>query len=73
MADNEAKNGGVLRDDVTGELLVRPQRHLPGVTPPDNEAHVDHFFPRLIGGPNTHLNAEVRARCHNLAKGDKAE
>jgi hypothetical protein len=73
LAENEARNGGQLRDDVTGEPLVRPQQHTRGVTPPDNEAQIDHVYPRSQGGPNTNSNAEVRARIHNLKKGDKIE
>ena len=73
LAENETRNGGQLLDDVTGEPLVRPQQHKHGVTPPDNEAHIDHVYPCSEGGPNTFSNAEVRARIHNLKKGNKIE
>jgi hypothetical protein len=71
LDENEAKNGGVLRDDKSGEPLVRPQQHRKGVTPPSNEAHVDHAYPKSQGGPNSYGNADVRSRANNLAKGDK--
>lgn len=45
VAENEARNGGVLRDDRTGEVLVRAKRSQKGVTPPGNEAQVDHVYP----------------------------
>ena len=61
----------MIRDDRTGEALVRPQRHEKGVRPPDNEAHVDHVVPKSKGGENSFSNAEVRSRAGNLAKGDK--
>jgi RHS repeat-associated protein len=73
LAENEARNGGELLDDLTGEALVRPQQHTRGVRPPDNEAQVDHVYPRCEGGPNTFSNAEVRARIENIKKGSKIE
>ena len=73
LAENEARNSGQLLDDVTGEPLVRPQQHKRGVTPPSNEAHVDHVYPRSKGGPNSFSNAEVRSRASNLQKGSKIE
>ncbi|MGH2508965.1 MAG: hypothetical protein ACRDHZ_16400 [Ktedonobacteraceae bacterium] len=73
LAQNEAKNGGVLRDDRTGEQLVRPQQGKAGVTPPSNEANVDHVYPRSKGGPNTNSNAEVRGRANNIEKNDTLE
>jgi hypothetical protein len=71
LSENESRNGGALRDDKTGEPLVRPSKHEKGVRPPDNEAHVDHVTPKSKGGPNTFENAEVRSRAGNLSKGDK--
>ncbi len=71
LEDNEARNGGVLRDDRTGEELVRPKKHERGVKPPPNEAHVDHVVPKSRGGSNSYANAEVRSRDNKLQKGDK--
>jgi hypothetical protein len=73
LAENEARNGGQLLDDVTGQPLVRPQQHTLGKRPPDNEAQIDHVYPRSEGGPNTYSNADVRARIDNIKKGRKIE
>lgn len=71
LAENRAKNNGVLRDDVTGEIGQAPSQSRKGVTPPDNEVHVDHYYPKSEGGPNSYSNAEVRLRKHNLKKSNK--
>lgn len=47
---NMKRNGGVLRDDVTGEELTMPRQSEKGVTPDPMEAQVDHVFPRAKGG-----------------------
>ena len=73
LAKNRERNGGVLRDDRTGELLETPQKHMKGVTPPANEAQVDHVYPRAEGGPNSYLNAEVRGAAANNLKSNKIE
>jgi len=70
---NQQQNGGVLRDDRTGEQLVKPQKSQKGVTPPVNEAHVDHVYPKSKGGSNSFGNAEVRSRANNLAKSNKTD
>ena len=44
-----------------------------GVTPPDNEAHVDHRYPRSKGGSNSYDNLDVRSRRNNLRKSDNVE
>lgn len=70
LRENEIRNGGVLRDDVTGEALVRSRQSKKGVTPPANEAQIDHFYPRSEGGPNVGSNAHVRSRKGNCEKGN---
>ncbi len=65
---NMERNGGVLRSDISGEELVRPQQHTRGVTPPNNEAHVDHVVERAQGGPNSYSNARVLSREENLSR-----
>ena len=70
LAENERANNGSLKDDVTGEVLVRPQKHTKGVRPPDNEAHIDHVDPKSKGGANSSSNAQVRSRKNNLEKSD---
>jgi 5-methylcytosine-specific restriction endonuclease McrA len=68
---NRKANGGVLRDDRTGEELVDGKKHQKGVTPPDNEAHIDHVEPKSKGGSNAVPNLEVRSRKNNIKKSDK--
>jgi DNA-directed RNA polymerase subunit F len=73
IAENQRQNGGVLRDDRTGEVLVPGQQRGRGVPAPPNEAQVDHVYPKSKGGPNTYSNAEVRSRLNNVRKGKKLE
>lgn len=65
-------NGHRMRDDATGAPLRKAQQHTKGVTPPKNEAHVDHIVPRSKGGANSYGNASVRSRADNLSKGARA-
>jgi hypothetical protein len=73
MERNRERNGGVLRDDVDGTLLVPAQKSLKGVTPPENEAALDHGVPAAVGGSNSNRNARVRARAANAKKGMQPE
>jgi RHS repeat-associated protein len=70
LEKNRQQNGGELRDDQTGEPLVQPQQSQKGVTPPSNEAHVDHVDPKSNGGSNSPDNAQVLSRENNLKKSD---
>lgn len=70
---NRDRNGGELRSDKSGELLQPAQQSKKGVTPPQNEAHVDHKTPRAAGGTNDPQNAQVLSRKENLKKSDKIE
>ncbi len=67
--ENKAQNGGQLKSDISGTDLVPPKQHEKGVTPPSNEAHVDHIKPRSQGGSNSFSNAQVISRQENLQKG----
>ena len=73
LSENEARNNGVILDDRTGEVLVRPEQSQKGVTPPPNEAQIDHVYPKSQGGPNSYANAEVRSRANNIDKSDSVE
>jgi filamentous hemagglutinin len=42
---NKEQNGNVLKDDVTGETMIDSKKSQKGVTPPANEAQVDHIIP----------------------------
>jgi hypothetical protein len=68
--ENRKRNGGILLDDETGEELVEPQQSVKGVTPPDNEAQIDHNWPKSKDGSNSYNNARVRSRANNIAKSD---
>ena len=70
LESNSARNGGALRDDRTGEILVESSQSKEGVTPPTNEAQVDHVYPKSRGGSNSYGNAEVRSRGNNSNKKD---
>ena len=48
-------------------------QHQKGVTPPVNEAHVDHVTAKAKGGENSSANAQVLSREENLSKSDKHE
>ena len=69
LGENMARNGGVLRSDLSGEPLVAPRQYYPGYIPPANEAQVDHIYPRSAGGTNGFGNAQVLSREQNLLKG----
>lgn len=65
---NMEANGGVLRDDVTGEIMVPSVKSQRGVTPPSNEVQVDHIIAVDNGGTRTITNLELRTRANNRAK-----
>jgi hypothetical protein len=70
-AANKAHNEGVLRDDVTGEVMVDSGKSRSGVKPPTNEAQVDHKQPASRGGTRELTNLELRTRKNNRDKWDK--
>lgn len=65
---NREHNGGVLRDDVTGEVMSDSQKSAKGVTPPSNEVQVDHKESVKNGGTRTNSNLELRTRKNNRDK-----
>jgi hypothetical protein len=68
---NRAQNGGILRDDVTGEEMVDSAKSESGVTPPPNEVSVDHVIPVDAGGTRSQKNLELRTRYNNRLKSNK--
>ncbi len=69
LDENMRRNSGVLRSDLSGNVLTIPGRYEKGYSPSPNEAQVDHIFPRSTGGTNSFGNAQVLSREENLAKG----
>jgi len=67
-------NGGVLRSDLDGQVLDMPKKSQSGVTPPPNDAQIDHVVPRkpansnLGQGTNSYGNDQVLYREKNRQK-----
>ncbi len=72
--ENMRRNNGVLRADDTGEMLVMPKQSQRGVTPPRNEAQIDHInarnpiSPNTPRGTNSYSNARILSREANQSK-----
>ncbi|MBN1765676.1 MAG: hypothetical protein JW860_10495 [Sedimentisphaerales bacterium] len=77
IQENINRNNGVLRSDLSGEQLVLPKKSQIGVTPPLNEAQIDHIVPRkpilpnIEQGTNSYKNAQVLSRIENRIKSNK--
>ncbi len=68
---NRARNGGILRSDASGTEAVPAQKSMKDVTPPENEAQIDHIVPKSRGGTNSPTNAQVLTRRENRLKSDR--
>jgi filamentous hemagglutinin len=75
---NIQRNSGTLRDDITGEKLVKSKKSKKGVKPPENEAQVDHIVAKKppketssAAGTNSNTNAQVLSRKNNREKSNK--
>ena len=68
---NSVKNDGKTICENCGKETVPAQRHQRGVTPPNNETHVDHIIPKSKGGSGTPDNGQILCRGCNLKKGNK--
>jgi hypothetical protein len=73
-AVNRQENGGLLRSDLDGKVLVTPTKSQSGVTPSPSEAQVDHRIPRIPFDPairpgsNSYGNAQVLSGPQNRLK-----
>lgn len=70
IAANRAKNGGALKSDASGGLLVLTTKRGRGAKVNPAEVNIDHIFPRSAGGWNSHANAQVLSFSENLKKLD---
>jgi RHS repeat-associated protein len=68
---NRAWNGGVLRSDMSGKPMIDSSKSTSDVTPPPNEAQVDHKVAVDNGGTRTQSNLELITRQENRAKWNK--
>lgn len=71
IAANKARNGGVVKSDLSGEVLTQPAKSQKGVTPSSNEWQIDHIVPKDKCGTNSYSNAQVLSRAENRAKSNK--
>ena len=70
---NRSANGGVVRSDLSGQVLVQPSKSMKGVTPAPNEWQIDHITPKSAGGTNSFSNAQVLSRYENRMKWNTIE
>lgn len=70
--ENAEKNDGKNRCENCGAETVPAKQHQQGITPPKNEAQVDHVIPRAKGGDGEPDNGQVLCRDCNIKKSDKA-
>jgi hypothetical protein len=71
LEQNKQANGGVIKSDQSGTEAVPSVKSQSGVTPPTNEAQIDHIVPRSKDGTNSPSNAQVLTRQENGLKSDK--
>ena len=71
IRENKIKNGGVVKSDLSGQKLSKPQKSQKGVSPSPREYQVDHIVPKSKGGTNSYSNAQVLSRQENRIKWDK--
>ena len=62
------RNGGVVKSDQSGEVLVRPKESSKNIT---NEWQIDHVQAKSKGGSNSYKNAQVLSRRKNIKKSNK--
>jgi hypothetical protein len=70
-AESEYNHNGRLIDEDNGNVLVDGKKHKSGVRPPDNEAQIDHVYPKSKGGDGTLNNLQLKGRKDNISKSNK--
>ena len=65
---NREANGGEVRSDGDGRVLVPPEKSQKGVKPSPNEWQFDHKDPKVSGGTNASSNIQILSREENRAK-----
>lgn len=71
LAENRLRNGGVLRSDCSGKIIIEPTKFLAGVEANLYWAEVEHILPKSLGGSNSYSNAQVLSKAENLLKGNQ--
>lgn len=71
ISENMKRNDGVVKSDLSGEILVKPVKSQKGITPSENEWQIDHIDSKNNGGSNSYRNAQVLSRKENRIKWDK--
>jgi HNH endonuclease len=70
-AANAAENQGNVVCESCKTETVPAKKSESGVTPPNNEAQVDHIYPKSQGGNTTPENTQILCRECNIKKSDK--
>jgi RHS repeat-associated protein len=66
IKSNIERNGGVIKSDISNKTLDPAQKSMKGVPSNMNQAEVDHYIPKSLGGTNSYSNARVTSKAENL-------
>lgn len=69
--DNSDRNNGQMKCEKCGKDVNPANKHEKDVTPPNNEAHVDHIVQKSKDGSGTPENGQILCRTCNLEKSNK--